>query len=244
MPKQTLFWIGWAIILIGLSQFSEGIFSWVILLSGIGIPLFIFSMSPRIGFFVRSIQKTSSGNVLLTFDDGPDPEKTPVILEILKRHGAKAQFFLIGKKISGQEHLVRQMVEEGHLIGSHSYNHTPWIGFFGKSRAKDEIWQAHKALLDLEPEAGRWFRPPFGVTNPHIASALNELNLRSVAWSVRSFDTVRKNPDKLAKKLIDQIKGSDIVLLHDTKAVTLEALEPLIVGLKKKNLTLKAELEC
>ena len=209
-----------------------------------GAVLFLFGMSFRIKsqFFLKSVLRTTEINVLLSFDDGPDPVNTPLVLDILKKHGVTAMFFLIGKKIAGNEALVQRIHAEGHLLGSHSYSHDPKIGFWFREKVLADIGNGHNALLKAIPNAGYWYRPPFGVTNPTIAAAINNCGLQSVAWSVRSFDTANKDPDRLLKKLKQNINGSDIVLLHDTQEHTVSILESLIVELKSRNLTLKAEL--
>ncbi len=203
----------------------------------------LMSMLPRFQFFVRSIRHSSAGNVLLSFDDGPDPERTGAVLDILRKHNAKAAFFLIGSKIKGNDALVERMYTEGHLIGSHTLSHSWKTGFGGKRVADREISEGHRALLDVVPTAGAWFRSPFGMTNPDVADALVKARLSHVAWSVRSFDTTKSDPQKLLKFLLSKIKGRDIVLLHDTQDVTLQLLEELILALKSQNLTLKAELD-
>ncbi|PZX48706.1 polysaccharide deacetylase family protein [Algoriphagus chordae] len=210
----------------------------------LGLVLFLFGMSMflRAQFFVESIFKTSENNVLLSFDDGPDPLNTPLILDILNKQGATAMFFLIGKKIKGNEALVQRIHAEGHLLGSHSFSHDSKIGLWNKLRTRTDIAKGHEELLKVVPSAGNWYRPPFGLTNPNIASALKECGFSSVGWSVRSFDTVKSDPKKLLENLSQEIKGSDIVLLHDTQELTVSLLESLIIALKSRNLTLKAEL--
>lgn len=204
--------------------------------------LIVMSMFLRAQFFVKSIVRTTENNVLLSFDDGPDPVNTPLVLDILKKHNIKAMFFLIGKKVKDNEAVVQRIQDEGHLLGSHSFSHDPKIGFWNRSQTTQDIEKGHRELLNIIPGAGNWYRPPFGVTNPAIAFALKTCGLQSVAWSLRSFDTMKKDPNKLLESLKGKIKGSDIVLLHDTQKITVSILEPLILDLKSKKLTLKAEL--
>lgn len=215
-----------------------------VILPVVGAALFLFGMSFRIRsqFFLRSVLTTNENNVLLSFDDGPDPVNTPLVLDILKKHGVTAMFFLIGKKIAGNEALLQRIHDEGHLLGSHSFSHDPKIGFWARGKVTADIDNGHKTLLKVIPEAGNWYRPPFGVTNPTIAAAISSCGVQSVAWSVRSFDTSSKDPDRLLKRLKKNINGSDIVLMHDTQVNTVSILEPLILELKSRNLTLKAEL--
>lgn len=232
-------------VLIALAILLTSISNLYLILLGLGVVVFLFVMSMLIQaqFFVTSIVQTTENNVLLSFDDGPDPVNTPLVLDILKRQGATAMFFLIGNKLKGNEALIQRMYEEGHLIGSHSYSHDPKIGLWGKQRTILDIGSGHELLLQVVPEVGRWYRPPFGVTNPTIAFALKECGLQSIGWTVRSFDTVKKDPKTLLDKLKRIIKGSDIVLLHDTQGHTVSILEPLIIELKRRGLTLKAELD-
>ncbi|WP_057937567.1 polysaccharide deacetylase family protein [Algoriphagus resistens] len=210
----------------------------------VGLSVFLFGMAMAIKpqFFVSYLMKTTENNVLLSFDDGPDPVNTPLVLDILKKHDATAMFFLIGKKIQGNEALIRRMHAEGHLLGSHSYSHDPMIGLWGRKKTTLDISAGHEVLQTVVPEAGNWYRPPFGVTNPTIAFALRKCGLQAVGWTVRSYDTVKKDPEKLLENLKLKIKGSDIVLLHDTQPLTVSILEPLIGELKRRNLTTKAEL--
>jgi len=212
---------------------------------GVGVPLFLIGMSfsIRSQFFLKSVLKTTENNVLLSFDDGPDPVNTPLILDILKEHGATALFFLIGKNVNGNEALVRRIHEEGHLLGSHSFSHDPKMGFWNMLKVTKDISAGHEGLLKIVPEAGNLYRPPFGVINPTIALAIGNCGLQSVGWTVRSFDTVKKDPHKLLNRLNRKINGSDIVLLHDTQTQTVSILDSLIVNLKKRELTLRACLK-
>lgn len=215
-----------------------------LILPVVGAALFLFGMSFWITsqFFLRSVLTTTENNVLLSFDDGPDPVNTPLVLDILKKHGVKAMFFLIGKKIAGNEAILQRIHQEGHLLGSHSFSHDPKVGFWSWEKVTADIDNGHKELLKVIPDAGNRYRPPFGVTNPTIASAITHCGLQSIAWSVRSFDTAKKDPAWLLDRLKQKINGSDIVLMHDTQAHTVSILEPLILELKSRNLTLKAEL--
>ena len=121
----------------------------------VGVLVFLGTMSLLIGaqFFLNSILRTSAGNVLLSFDDGPDPVNTPLVLDILKKHNVTALFFLIGKKVKGNEALIRRIHEEGHLLGSHSYSHDPTMGFWSRERTTSDIADGH-AELARELEVG------------------------------------------------------------------------------------------
>lgn len=245
MRKVKVVW-GLAILL-AVVILATSIPNFYLVVLGVGVPLFlgVMSFSIKSQFFLKSVLKTTENNVLLSFDDGPDPVNTPQILDILKEHDATALFFLIGKKVNGNEALVRRIHEEGHLLGSHSFSHDPKMGFWSKLKVTTDISDGHEGLLTVVPEAGNLYRPPFGVINPTIAMAIKNCGLQSVGWTVRSFDTVKKDPEKLLNRLKRKIKinGSDIVLLHDTQSQTVSILDSLIVDLKKRGLTLKACLK-
>jgi len=203
---------------------------------------FLMSLCIRCNFFIKSINHTVVPNVVLSFDDGPHPEITPRILDILKLHEVQALFFVIGKNIQGNEEIIERIVSEGHLIGSHSYNHPNLMGVLSVVKVREEIKRGHDELSRILKKPSLLFRPPVGVTNPNIARAIVQLNIQSVGWSLRSLDTVFTSKERILKRLLRKVKGGDIVLLHDTKEITLEMLEEFIVAIKQKKLVLKAKL--
>lgn len=214
------------------------------LFSAIAYLLFIaiMAMCLRCNFFIRSIHHTQNGNVLLSFDDGPHPELTPKILDILKAHNAKAAFFLIGKNAAKHTEIVKRIAAEGHILGSHTYNHTTAHTWQNAKKVVREIENGHREIEKIVPATPRYFRPPFGVTNPNIASALKLLELQSVGWSLRSFDTRTASETKLLRKLTAKVGSGQIVLLHDTQPETVAILPKLIAHIKSKKITLNAQL--
>ncbi|MDC9723560.1 MAG: polysaccharide deacetylase family protein [Urechidicola sp.] len=179
---------------------------------------------------------TDKNNIALTFDDGPHPEFTPKVLDLLKSANAKASFFLIGKNAESYPELVKQIIAEGHVIGSHSYAHTNNYGFLSRNKVTKDIMKSQKVLFDITKKNVQFFRSPFGVTNPNIARAVKNLSLKTFGWSVRSYDTVAKNSEGVFKKISTNLKKGDIVLLHDTSELTVEILEKLLEHLKTKNM--------
>lgn len=212
-------------------------FSVAIYLAVVGIA----SFNIQLNFFTRSIRKTSSQNVLLTFDDGIDSIRTPLILDILKAHDAKAMFFIIGKKVKGNEEILKRMIREGHLIGGHSYSHSPFIGFFSFKRLYKDVQRGQNTLEEVIGEKIKFYRPPMGVTNPIMHRVFSVLELKPVAWSIRSLDTVR-NPKHIIEKVLGQVSGGDVVLLHDNRLNTVQSLPSLLEGIQKMGLTIQAEL--
>lgn len=169
------------------------------------------------GVYLKVVSKgLPIGNQLsITFDDGPDPSVTPLLLEILKKHNVKAVFFCIGKNIPGNERLLKQIVEEGHLIGNHTFSHSFFLPFYSWKHLRDDIDKTNREIERITGLSPRWFRPPFGVTSPPYRKALNTLQMIAVGWTVRSLDTVIKDPEKLFKRTIRKIHPGALLLFHD-----------------------------
>jgi peptidoglycan/xylan/chitin deacetylase (PgdA/CDA1 family) len=191
------------------------------------------------GFFIRTICRGDKNQnaIALTFDDGPVSGKTERILEILKEKNVKASFFCIGKNVSTNETIAKQMDEEGHLIGNHSYHHGKWFDLQSKDSMHDELAQTDKAIFDAVKKYPAFFRPPYGITNPNLAGAVKQGSYETIGWSVRSFDTISKSKEKLWNRVTNNLKSGDIVLFHDYCDITIEMLPDFIdhvskVGLK------------
>lgn len=187
-----------------------------------------------LNFHIVSINnlKTKSKQVLLTFDDGPHNPNTTRVLEVLKKHNVKAVFFVIGKNISGNESIIKQMVSEGHQIGNHSFSHHNWIDVWSKKKVTEDFAICEKLIHEFQPNS-KLFRPPYGVTNPNIASAVKKLNLQSVGWSIRSYDTSIKDVEKIKQRILSKLKLGAIILLHDRLDFMPELLERLIPAIKE-----------
>lgn len=200
------------------------------------IPLFIYLIAIAVGsyfiqlnYFLVSFNKSNKQEkrIALTFDDGPIKRKTEILLDLLKQKEVKATFFLIGKNISGNENIVHRIVEDGHLIGSHSYSHTNNFPLLSKESIMRDILKGIEEIKRATGKSTVLFRPPFGVTNPNIAKAVKELKLQSIGWSIRSYDTTIKDERKLLTRL-KKAKAGDIILLHDWGAKTLQILPEFI----------------
>lgn len=184
---------------------------------------------------VNSINTTDK-KVLLTFDDGPHAN-TIKVLEVLKKHDAKAVFFIIGKNIQGQEAILKQIVTEGHQIGNHSFSHHNWIDVWSTKKVTEDFASCQK-LIEQYQSNTKLFRPPYGVTNPNIARAVKKLNLQSIGWNVRSYDTSIKDIEKIKQRVLSQLKPGAIILLHDRLDFMPELLETLIPAIKEKGYNL------
>lgn len=177
----------------------------------------IFRMD--MGIYLRSYcRERNEGikSVMITFDDGPHPDFTPMILDVLRERGVKAVFFLIGEKAIENPQIVRRIVDEGHLIGIHSLRHTPEFTISSKKLVKRDLVATKNILEELTGVKTKLFRPPYGVTNPSIGGAVKELGLISVGWSLRSFDTISgHDTEKVLKRVEKGMHDGAIILLHD-----------------------------
>jgi peptidoglycan/xylan/chitin deacetylase (PgdA/CDA1 family) len=188
-------------------------------------------------FFVRSICRGNRADgVALTFDDGPHPEMTPAIMEILERYSCKGTFFLTGSKIAGNEMIVESLFRAGHTIGNHSFSHSNLFPLFKRHRIEEEIRDTNCLIERVTGTPVLYFRPPFGVTNPTIARALGGMKMKVTGWSIRSFDTLNVAPLKVVKRIMRKVGGGDIILLHDTSRNILEVMEALIPEIRKRGL--------
>ncbi len=192
-------------------------------------------------FYLRTFCKQSKNKnqISITFDDGPHPENTPKILSILAQYNIKATFFLIGKNAEKYPELVKQIVAEGHLIGNHTYNHKPSIGFNSTKKVLNELEKTESVLFDLVGLKVRLFRPPFGITNPNIAKAVNLKKYLTIGWSLRSLDTQIKDGKKLLQRLTSKLISGDIILFHDYAVSIVNTLEDFIKHAHSKGLEFK-----
>ncbi len=174
--------------------------------------------------------------IAITFDDGPHPVFTPKTMKLLKKYNAKATFFCIGKNAEKYPELVKKILSEGHVLGNHSFSHINYYGFLPLNKVLSDIEKGQEVFNRITNLKLQFFRPPFGVTNPNISKAVKKLKLNTFGWSVRSFDTVAKDPDKVFNKISTKIQKGDVVLLHDTSEISIEILEKLLHFLQNKNL--------
>ncbi|WP_157809578.1 polysaccharide deacetylase family protein [Ulvibacter sp. MAR_2010_11] len=172
--------------------------------------------------------------VAITFDDGPHPEYTPVVLKLLSDFNATATFFCIGNRVEEYPEVLKSIVAKGHEIGNHSYSHSPFIDFKGQNSWEAEINKTDAIIEQHTGHRPSLFRPPYGVTTPPLSNVIKKSSHRVIGWSVRSFDTVIKNPNFLLKRITKKINAGDIILLHDTHKNIPFVLEHLLLFLSEK----------
>lgn len=182
--------------------------------------------------------------IALTFDDGPDPATTPRVLDLLRNHGARATFFLIGRHAEAHPALVRQILAEGHELGNHSYGHSRLLNCFPTAPLQRDIERGQAALGSIAgPSGPALYRPPVGLKSPWLARVQRRLDLRIVTWSLHARDTGRRSAAAVATRVIRRARPGDIVLLHDghdlpgrSRDTVVAALETILDGLRHRNL--------
>ena len=173
----------------------------------------------RLGMFVDVVWRggEEARGVALTFDDGPNAEHTPRVLDLLDAHGVKATFFLIGKKAERLPEIVRDIAARGHAIGLHTHGHDRLFSIKSPEAMQDDLEQEMDLLERLTGERPYLFRPPIGHSSPRLAKAVDALDLVVVGWGVRAMDgTGPSSPDKLADRVCKRLTDGLIVQLHDS----------------------------
>lgn len=180
--------------------------------------------------------------IVITFDDGPHEKFTPQILDILKENDAKATFFVMGKKVEYYPDIVKRMIDEGHEIGNHTYNHIN-VSKYSKSKVEEEILKSQEAIYNLTGKKPSLFRPPYRGMNQNTVNLVNELNLKMVLWckTIDVRDWANPGVYNITNPLLTKIQNGDIILLHDynnrskaTTSQTVQALRIVIPELKKR----------
>lgn len=176
--------------------------------------------------------------VALTFDDGPHAALTPKALDILKKHGAKGTFFMLGSNASRHRSLVARAASEGHEVGVHTWNH---IKMNSSSRAKvdNEISRTQNLLAKAAGTYPRVMRPPYGATNKSLVDHMyNHYGMASVLWDVDTEDWRKPGVSKVINTAVTKAKPGSIILVHDIHATTLDALEGIVTGLQARGFKL------
>jgi peptidoglycan/xylan/chitin deacetylase (PgdA/CDA1 family) len=160
--------------------------------------------------------RTDKKAVWLTFDDGPHSEDTPALLQLLKKHDARATFFVIGRRVQEHPELAQMILRDGHTLGNHSQNHPAFLFWsFLEGRLTREIDQCSRALREATGEAPRWFRAPAGMANLFLHWLLQDRNQKLIGWSARGFDGLLHNTAAMADRIQKSVRPGAIILLHE-----------------------------
>lgn len=166
----------------------------------------------------------------LTFDDGPNPTSTPVLLDGLKKRGVKVTFFVIGSNAKKHPDIVKQEAQDGHIVGNHTYNHVE-ITKVSEEVARKEIMDTSKLVEEITGQPTQYMRPPFGAWQKELEM---ELEVMPVLWNVDPLDWTTENEDEIVNKVVTDVKENDIILLHDCYISSVNAALRIVDILQKK----------
>jgi peptidoglycan-N-acetylglucosamine deacetylase len=161
---------------------------------------------------VHTMQKV----IALTFDDGPDPETTPVLLDLLARKGVRATFFCIGKRVARHRELARRIATEEHLIGNHSFAHSRGTNLFGEARLRADLERAQEEIAQAVGRKPEFFRPPMMLTNQRVFRVARALSLTVAGCTVRGYDLRGASTEKVLHRVLGRLKPGAIIALHDS----------------------------
>lgn len=189
---------------------------------------------------------TAGAQIALTIDDGPDPEVTPRVLDVLDRYDARATFFCIGERALRHPRCVEAIVARGHAVENHSQRHRHTFSLQGPGALRREIAAAQDTLTQITGTRPRFFRAPAGLRNPFLEPVLCQLGLQLASWTRRGFDTRSTNADAVAQRLLRHLAARDILLLHDGHAARGTQGQPVVLAVLPKVLDAarQAQLRC
>lgn len=182
--------------------------------------------------------------IALTFDDGPDAEVTPGVLDALVQFDARATFFAIGRNIELNRPIAERIVREKHELGNHSWQHSRLQNFYRRPRQADDLARSSRLIREITGTTEHpLYRPPVGLKSPPLARAAHAMGLKMIAWSLHGRDTQRDDPQRIAAGVLSRVKAGDIVLLHDGhdipgrhRVAGARALPLILQGLKDRGL--------
>jgi len=174
------------------------------------------SMAPAGQWYGQTFTGLAPGSrqIALTYDDGPNDPHTLRLLEVLAKHSVHATFFLIGRYVQQRPEIVREIVRAGHVVGNHTFTH-PLLIFKSATEIREQLSACRSALQDAIGNPSHLFRPPFGGRRPAVLRIARELGLDPVMWNVTGYDWSAPPAATIERKITNQIRGGDVVLLHD-----------------------------
>ena len=178
----------------------------------------------------RMEQSQAHPEVALTFDDGPSPKYTPLLLDGLKERNVRATFFLLGKNVKENQELVQRMQAEGHLLGNHTYNHVQ-LNKIPETTARQEILKTNNEIYEATGKYPEYMRPPYGAWKKNMELCVEML---PVFWDIDTLDWKSQNVDAILKAAGEEPEDGSIILMHDEYQTSVEAALLLIDRLKEK----------
>ena len=188
----------------------------------------------------RELKRGGRHAVALTFDDGPHPNLTPKVLDLLDEHEVRACFFVVGKSVEKHPEVLQEVKRRGHVIGNHSYDH-PAGGYPTMRDYRADIERCQRKIVELTGEPARHFRPPLGHITFTGLMAARQCGLETVLWAREGGEWGAYKADDaatIANRLGNAVTGGDIVLLHDNNPKMAEILSILLPTLKQREFDL------
>lgn len=188
---------------------------------------------------------TADGRILLTFDDGPNPDTTNIILSALNRHKIKAMFFCVGNNVSRYGSLFSEILSEGHEIGNHTYNHRK-LSFAGKDAAIEEIERTNRVVFETSGRHLKFFRPPYGKFDFWTHRIAKDNGLNMVLWSLLTYD-FQNNLSVVSRGIRKSLKKNSIIVLHDntkSKGVLKDSIDLIAEEASRKSFTFGTSETC
>jgi peptidoglycan-N-acetylglucosamine deacetylase len=182
--------------------------------------------------------------VSITFDDGPNPHATPLILDVLAREGVQATFFVLGRHADRWPHLVRRMADEGHQLANHGYYHRK-LHRRSPAYVRDDLTRGTRSIRDAAGDVAiRHFRAPHGFRSPWVTPIAASLGQRTIGWTLGVWDSARPGAAEITRRALDGLSAGAILLLHDgdgydpngDRLQTAESLPDIIHGLRDRGL--------
>jgi peptidoglycan/xylan/chitin deacetylase (PgdA/CDA1 family) len=179
--------------------------------------------------------------VSITFDDGPNPRATPRILDVLRREGVRATFFVLGRHAERWPELVRRAALDGHQLGNHGYFHRK-LHRRSPGYVRDDLTRGTEQIVRASGVRPRHFRAPHGFRSPWVTPIAASLGQRTVGWSLGVWDSARPGADVIAARTLEGMHAGSILLLHDgdgydpegDRSQTAEALPAILDGLRRR----------
>ncbi len=166
--------------------------------------------------------------VALTFDDGPNPETTIKLLDMLKARGVKATFFVLGSRASQHPAILKRMIAEGHEVANHSWNH-PQLPKISRAAADKQVADTNAAIERATGQRPRYIRPPYGAMTPALRSHIEKTyDLTFIYWSVDPLDWKNRNANTVRERILSKVQPGSIILLHDIHPTTVAAMPQLL----------------
>ena len=186
-----------------------------------------------------SFHSSSSPEVALTFDDGPNPVFTPQVLHVLEQYGVKATFFCIGERVQTYPGLVQQIQQAGDTIGVHGWDHSD-LTKLSPDEIDQQLRSTSMAIQQATGTSPSFFRPPYGSTNNEVVDSASALGLTQVLWTTNTNDWQRPGVEAIVNAALTNVQGGSIILMHDgggNRSETVEALPQIITGLQQRGFT-------